>query len=76
MKQYAHNACGTIAMFHTILNLNTHADLINSDSVLAKFREKTINMSPDERGKLFQTDSNIRTAHQSVSSQGQSEIKV
>jgi hypothetical protein len=38
MKQYAQNACGTIGLFHIILNaLKYHPEIVEEDSYLAKF---------------------------------------
>jgi ubiquitin carboxyl-terminal hydrolase L3 len=39
MKQYAQNACGTIGLFHIILNaLKNHPDIILPESYLEKFK--------------------------------------
>jgi hypothetical protein len=41
MKQYAHNACGTIALFHVILNaVDDYPDIIKAGSKLAEFKIK------------------------------------
>jgi hypothetical protein len=41
MKQYAHNACGTIALFHVILNaVDEHPDIVKAGSKLAEFKIK------------------------------------
>jgi len=38
MKQYAHNACGTIAMVHVVLNaLAAFPNLVKAQSPLANF---------------------------------------
>ncbi len=38
MKQYAKNACGTIALFHVLLNaLKDHPNLVEEGSYLQKF---------------------------------------
>lgn len=40
MKQYAKNACGTIALFHVIMNnLYDHPDLVREGSYFTKFAE-------------------------------------
>ena len=39
MKQFAHNACGTIALFHIILNaLSSYPDIVEPNSYLEKFK--------------------------------------
>jgi ubiquitin carboxyl-terminal hydrolase L3 len=40
MKQFAHNACGTIALFHIIINaLKRNPDIVTEDSYLKEFFE-------------------------------------
>ena len=57
MKQYAQNACGTIALFHIILNaISNHPDLVTADSYLAKFKNECTTKNPEEKGKIFQTN--------------------
>lgn len=42
MKQFAKNACGTIALLHIILNsLEEHPDIVNQGSFLSNFRSTT-----------------------------------
>jgi ubiquitin carboxyl-terminal hydrolase L3 len=48
MKQYAKNACGTIALFHVILNaLQSHPNLVEENSYLQKFFEETKDKTPE-----------------------------
>lgn len=48
MKQYAQNACGTIGLFHIILNaLTKYPDIIQENSYLDKFRAETLNKSSE-----------------------------
>jgi ubiquitin carboxyl-terminal hydrolase L3 len=54
MRQYARNACGTIALFHIVLNaLEQHPDLITAGSYLDNFRVNASNIDPQARGELF-----------------------
>jgi hypothetical protein len=51
MRQYARNACGTIALFHIVLNaLDQHPDLITTGSYLDNFRLNAANLDPQARG--------------------------
>lgn len=51
MKQYARNACGTIALFHIILNAKeTYPEIITADSYLDKFYATTSNADSKVRG--------------------------
>lgn len=44
MKQFAHNACGTIALFHIIINaLSNYPNIVEANSYLAKFKEESSN---------------------------------
>ena len=57
MKQYAQNACGTIALFHIILNMmSAYPDIITSDSYLAKFKTECSTKNAEEKGKIFQSN--------------------
>ena len=54
MKQYAQNACGTIALFHIIINsMGQHQNLVAPDCEILKFYQKSLNEGPEERGKSF-----------------------
>lgn len=52
MKQLVGNACGTVAMVHCIAN-NRDQLGIDENSFFSKFLEKTKQVNPEERGKLF-----------------------
>ncbi|XP_063704725.1 ubiquitin carboxyl-terminal hydrolase [Culicoides brevitarsis] len=68
MKQTIHNACGTIALVHAILN-NPQIEL--KDGVLANYFNKTKDLSPDERGKLLEGDSAFTNTHEELAKEGQ-----
>jgi ubiquitin carboxyl-terminal hydrolase L3 len=70
-KQVIHNACGTIALVHGILN-NKDIDL-KAGSVLQEYFEKAKDLSVEERGKLLESDSKFTEAHQDVAQEGQTE---
>lgn len=55
MKQYAMNACGTIALFHIILNaLKKYPNIIEEDSYLTRFLNDFKNSNSEEKGKAFE----------------------
>lgn len=61
MKQYAQNACGTIALFHIILNAyKKHPEIIEENSYLKKFLNDFKNSNPEEKGKAFEKAAEIR----------------
>lgn len=69
MRQYLHNACGTIALFHAILNNLQHIDV--KEGPLKSFYEKAKGLTPEERGKLLEQDKGIIEIHQSLAREGQ-----
>ena len=75
MKQYAANACGTIAAFHAITNIAPYyKDLIKPDSYLEKFVENTKALSPEDRGKYFKKDKQLETAHKIAVHEGATQV--
>lgn len=69
MKQTIHNACGTIALVHAILN-NPDIDL-DDKGVLSNYFGKTKDLSPDERGKILEGDISFTDTHQELAQEGQ-----
>jgi hypothetical protein len=54
MKQHAINACGTIALFHMILNaLDKYPDIVVPGSFLQKFKDNADNKDSEGRGEIF-----------------------
>jgi hypothetical protein len=54
MKQFAINACGTIGLFHIVLNAaKSHPDIIVPGSYLDKFKQEGHTKNAEDRGKLF-----------------------
>jgi len=73
MKQTIGNACGTVALLHSILNNKDHIPFDGSNGRLQKFLESTSNMKPDEIAKFMETDSSIRSVHEETALEGQTE---
>ena len=75
MKQTISNACGTIALLHSILNAREYKDegLVKDISYLARFMENTKHMSPDEIASFLTKDSEIEVIHSDAATEGQSE---
>jgi len=70
MKQFVGNACGTVALIHSLAN---NADKIElGDGVLKTFLDKTKSMKPDERGHSLEEDEGISQAHEASATEGQS----
>lgn len=69
MRQYLHNACGTIALFHAVLN---NLDSIEvKDGPLKAFYENAKGLTPEERGKLLEQDKDLIDIHQKIAREGQ-----
>jgi len=77
MKQYAMNACGSIALFHIISNLpkDEYDNLVTTDSRLRKFVEANRGKTPKEIGELFNDDSGIKGEHKDAVVEGDTEIE-
>lgn len=73
MKQYAHNACGTIALFHLYANLEkSHPELFEENSMIIKFKNETKDLSFDERGHKFNGNKEIKQVHKKFVEEGDS----
>lgn len=73
MKQYAKNACGTIAAFHSLINMyNKTKSFITKGSYLDKFIAETQSLTPEERGKYFQKDDKLKETHKKAAAEGDS----
>jgi len=75
MKQHAANACGTVAAFHAIVNMNRdYPDLIAKESFFANFIDNTKTLNAEERGNYFKKDKGLEKAHKKAVKKGQSEV--
>lgn len=70
MKQLTPNACGTVALIHSIAN---NKDITLEDGVLKKFVDKALPLNPDERGKALLEDTTFQECHQNLAQEGQTE---
>ncbi|CAL9225808.1 unnamed protein product [Arabidopsis halleri] len=69
MKQTVGNACGTIGLLHAIGNITSEIKL-SEGSFLDRFFKSTANMTPMERAKYLENDSQIEDAHSVAVSAG------
>ncbi|XP_076478951.1 ubiquitin carboxyl-terminal hydrolase isoform X2 [Bombus vancouverensis nearcticus] len=72
MKQYIHNACGTIALIHSVGNNRDIIDL--QDGFLKTFLDEAKNLSYMECGKLLMESDGISITHKDVAQEGQTEV--
>jgi len=71
LMQYVPNACGTIALIHSIANNLNHIELEDGD--LKKFIEETKDLDSSERGKKLIDAEGIRSTHEDFAQEGQTE---
>ncbi|XP_011872337.1 PREDICTED: ubiquitin carboxyl-terminal hydrolase isozyme L3 [Vollenhovia emeryi] len=71
MKQCISNACGTIALLHSVAN---NLDAIQlEDGILKKFLDDTKELSHAERGKFLENSQDIIDTHMVSAQEGQTE---
>ncbi|KAI3631723.1 hypothetical protein MIR68_010196 [Amoeboaphelidium protococcarum] len=72
MYQTVGNACGTVALVHTLIN---QSDLIQSqnESVIKRFHQETLSLIWSERAARFEHNSDISNIHNKYASEGQTE---
>lgn len=76
MHQYAHNACGTVGVFHILGNLpESQKYFLQKNSLLKKFYETCKNKSWEERGKIFQNNMEIKESHVEAVESGETEVR-
>ncbi|XP_053685314.1 ubiquitin carboxyl-terminal hydrolase [Sabethes cyaneus] len=69
MRQYVHNACGTIALVHAILN-NPEIEL-EEKSFMKNFFDDAKDKTPEERGRQLENDTGFIETHESMANEGQ-----
>jgi ubiquitin carboxyl-terminal hydrolase L3 len=76
MKQYAENACGTIAVIHSIMNnLDEVPFLVRPGSFLENFRNEMKGKSPEEIGKYVLHNKKMQESHKDAVHQGETKIE-
>jgi|JI6StandDraft_1071083.scaffolds.fasta_scaffold194525_1 ubiquitin carboxyl-terminal hydrolase L3 len=76
MKQKAINACGTIALFHMILNAKEkYPDILITDSFLDKFSQNTSGKDSEARAEIFKNSKEILDEHKHAVSEGVSNVE-
>jgi ubiquitin carboxyl-terminal hydrolase L3 len=73
MKQCAINACGTIALIHSLFNCPDIKFV--EGSFLAKKKIEWAGMGPEEIGKLFENSKELITEHKKAVEEGKTEIE-
>uniref|UniRef100_A0A1A9UT34 Ubiquitin carboxyl-terminal hydrolase n=1 Tax=Glossina austeni TaxID=7395 RepID=A0A1A9UT34_GLOAU len=67
MRQLNQNACGTVALIHSVAN---NEDMLG-EGILKDFLDLTKDMTPEERGKALEADKAVRESHQALAQEGQ-----
>lgn len=71
MKQITPNACGAIALLHSIYNCLDEVKL--KDGILKDFLDKAASLSPMERGEVLDKMKSIIDLHKEIAAEGQTE---
>lgn len=75
MKQTVGDACGTVAILHSIANARSFMKF-EKDSYLSKFFEVTNAMTPEQIAEYLEKDTDIEELHQKAVEEGHSEIPI
>ncbi|KAH8392565.1 hypothetical protein KR215_011717 [Drosophila sulfurigaster] len=70
MRQFTHNACGTVALIHSVAN---NKDIEVAPGVLKNFLEKGAALSAEERGQALEQDKDFTEDHQQLAQEGQTD---
>ena len=73
MKQTISNACGTVAMLHSVANCLDCIDL--DEGILKEFLEKTKDATPEEKAKQLEDSSAVCDVHDTIAKQGQTAVR-
>uniref|UniRef100_A0A1L8DTK5 Ubiquitin carboxyl-terminal hydrolase n=2 Tax=Nyssomyia neivai TaxID=330878 RepID=A0A1L8DTK5_9DIPT len=71
MRQTIRNACGTIALIHSIAN-SADVDL-EDGGILTKYLKETRNLTPEERGQILEGNTEFIETHKEIAMEGQTE---
>ena len=74
LEGHLDNACGTIAMLHSLLNNRSMLGVEGGEGVVEKFYNETKDMDGDQRGKFLDTYHDIVTVHNMLVGEGQSDM--
>uniref|UniRef100_A0A8D8Y4V3 Ubiquitin carboxyl-terminal hydrolase n=2 Tax=Cacopsylla melanoneura TaxID=428564 RepID=A0A8D8Y4V3_9HEMI len=69
MKQLIHNACGTIALIHSVANNLDKIEL--EDGFLKKYLDESKDLTPERRGHLLEDSQSISEVHKVIAQEGQ-----
>jgi len=76
MEQHAANACGTVAAFHSVVNIaKNDSTLIQNGSFFEKFIAATKDLDPKARGEYLKGSKDLEEAHKEAVQQGESEVE-
>ncbi|KAK3099177.1 hypothetical protein FSP39_000583 [Pinctada imbricata] len=72
VKQTIRNACGTVAIVHSLANNDDKIDFAVGKP-FKKFLEETLNLTPQDRADYLEKDMDMGRAHESTAQEGQTQ---
>lgn len=75
VKQTVGNACGTIALIHSILNDAQLVQSLDANSFLANFHRDGQTKTPEERAALLERDESLEVSHQAIANEATSDVQ-
>ena len=70
VKQTISNACGTVAIVHSLANNKDKIQFVDGKH-FGKFIESCLNLSPEERASFLEKDKDMGSAHEDSAQEGQ-----
>lgn len=74
MKQTIGNSCGTVGIIHAVANNKEKLEL-GDGSILKRFLDETINLTPEERASYLEKNEDIQAVHDAVAQEGQCRVE-
>lgn len=71
IQQFALNSCGTVAIYHVLLNLeNEFQSLLSPNSMVNKFKKENASKNIEQKSQAFAQSSDIKSSHSNVVESG------
>jgi len=75
VKQTVGNACGTIALIHSVLNDSELISSLDENSFFKTFYRDGLNKTSSQRAELLESDESLESSHQSIAAEATSDVQ-